>query len=330
MRKALVIYRDRSVIWSGSERVMGYLVRVLKELNHEVTLITFDGAWDSSFPGPRPDKLMGSPGPNRFIKGINMLMYERLSRFFRSYDVIIDAAYNDLRGNPHMGYVHYPYCTSHLKSLFPTKADVIAVNSTWTLSKLRQCGVDGVVIHPPVRLIECSNMVKEDLVIGIGRLSKPWEEFIEVAKVVKAKAPWVNFTIIGHSDSEERVRQLLNLSQGLVNVIPNASEGVKSSLLCKAKAILHAHPAEHFGIAIVEAMSAGAVPIVHKDGGAWFDIVKQGKYGLGYTSINEAVEAVIKALNVGDDYRLVLINEAKAYSYESFKNNVINVLKPYL
>ncbi|WP_291767898.1 glycosyltransferase, partial [Caldivirga sp. UBA161] len=133
-------------------------------------------------------------------------------------------------------------------------------------------------------------MDKEDLVIGVGRLGKPWEEFIEVAKVVKAKAPWVNFTIIGHSDSEERVKQLLNLSRGLVSVIPNASEDVKSSLLCKAKVMLHTHPAEHFGIAIVEAMSTGAVPIVHKDGGAWLDIVKQGKYGFGYISINEAAE----------------------------------------
>ncbi|WP_291767900.1 hypothetical protein, partial [Caldivirga sp. UBA161] len=63
MRRALVIYRDRSAIWSGSERVMGYLVRVLKELNHEVTLITFDGVWDNNFPGPKPDRLMSSPGP---------------------------------------------------------------------------------------------------------------------------------------------------------------------------------------------------------------------------------------------------------------------------
>ncbi len=309
---------------------MGYLVRVLKELNHQVTLATFDGAWNNGFPGPKPDRVISSIGPNRFIKGISLLIYERLERFLENYDVVIDAAYNDLRGNPHMGYVHYPYCASRLKALFPTRANVIAANSSWTLAKLRQCGSGGIIIHPPVEPIKCSNQVKEDLVIGIGRLGKPWEEFIEVAKVVKAKVPGVNFTIIGHSDSGDRVKQLLWLSNGIVNVIPNAPEDVKANLLCRAKAILHTHPAEHFGIAIVEAMSTGAVPIVHKDGGAWLDIVERGKYGFGYSSINDAAEAVITALNVSNDYRLTIMSKAREYDYEGFKDKVINALKPYL
>ena len=62
-------------------------------------------------------------------------------------------------------------------------------------------------------------------------------------------------------------------------------------------------PQEHFGVAIVEAMASGCVPIVHRSGGPWLDILgeKQGEYGYAYDTPQEAAEFI----------KMLLTNEAK-------------------
>ena len=334
--RALLVYRERSASWAGSERVLAYMVKVLRELGYFTTVLTFDGEWGNGF--EKPDVLRGVPGPNggaywrlfRFIKGVYSLTYERYVRFRSRFDVVIDVAYNDLRGWVDLGYVHYPYCSARLKLLFPTKARVIAANSTWTLTRLKGCGVSNVVvIHPPVEPIKCRGdplRLKEDLVIGVGRLSKPWEEFIEVAKLVRARRPGVRFVIMGLTDSMARVRYLKELGQGAVEVLPNVPEGVKADFMCRARAILHTHPAEHFGIAIVEAMSTGAVPVVHRDGGAWLDVVEEGRFGFGFNTVNEAAEQVLNALDANAEYREAVMARSMIFSYGNFKKALITHL----
>jgi len=335
MNKALLIFRWDINTWAGSERVLAYMVRALKELGYSTFVLIFGGRWSDSF--DRPDILRSIPGPNRgrvfrFIKGAYSLIYERYHALKGDFDFLIDAAYNDLRGWVDLGYVHYPYCKAHLKSILPTEAKVIAANSTWTLNKLKDCGVNNaVVIYPPVEPIKCRGnplQIKEELVIGIGRLSKPWEEFIEVAKLVKTRRPSVSFVIVGFADSMDRVRHLENLSEGTVKIIPNVSEEVKNDLLCRAKVILHTHPAEHFGISLVEAMSTGAIPIVHRNGGAWLDVVERGRFGFGFDTPNEALEFVVYALDAPVEFRIMVMSKAWDFSYDKFKDAFIAYLRP--
>jgi glycosyltransferase involved in cell wall biosynthesis len=334
MGRALLITRWVIEKFAGSERVLAHMVKALKELNYSTVVLAFGGKWDSDF--TQPSVFRSIPGPNsgrlpRKIKNLYSLIYEYYHKVKDDFDVVIDAAYNDLRGWVDLGYVHYPYCTPHLNFLFPMKAKVIAANSTWTLSKLRECGINNaVVIYPPVEPVKCSHspiQSKEDLVIGIGRLGKPWEEFIEIAKLVKAKRPGVKFTIIGFADSMERVKYLEDLSRGIVKIIPNAPEEVKRDLLCKAKVILHTHPAEHFGIAVVEAMSTGAIPVVRRDGGVWLDVVERGRFGFGFNNVEEAAEFVINAVDADAEYRKMVMSKAFEFNYDKFKNALINNLQ---
>mgnify|MGYP001773164643 CR=1 FL=1 len=164
------------------------------------------------------------------------------------------------------------------------------------------------------------------MVVGLGRLDKPWEEFIEIAKAVRTVRGNIKFIIAGYADSEARLRQLQIMAHDYVTIIPNISDDVKRELLCRAKAILHTHPAEHFGIAIVEAMSTGAVPIVHRDGGAWIDIVEEGKYGYGYSTINDAVDAVINAITMNKERRQEIKQKTRQYTYENFKQKIIEII----
>jgi glycosyltransferase involved in cell wall biosynthesis len=50
-------------------------------------------------------------------------------------------------------------------------------------------------------------------------------------------------------------------------VIVNPNKELYQEVLAKSKIYLHLMKGEHFGITVVEAMSAGCVPIVHDSGG---------------------------------------------------------------
>ncbi|WP_243669157.1 hypothetical protein [Vulcanisaeta sp. JCM 16161] len=63
---------------------------------------------------------------------------------------------------------------------------------------------------------------------------------------------------------------------------------------------LHLKPNEHFGIAVLDAIATATIPIVPRTGGPWTDIVEEGKYGLGYTNIEEIPQLISKAENTLD------------------------------
>jgi len=113
------------------------------------------------------------------------------------------------------------------------------------------------------------------------------------------------------------------------HMVFNASREQLAELLGKAKVYLHPPFPEHFGMAIAEAMSAGAVPVVFKDGGGWTDIVGPFDKSLGYQDLAEAVN-IIKVL-LWDSNELREKSKkaslhASRFSYEKFKVNLADHL----
>ncbi|MEM1617932.1 MAG: glycosyltransferase, partial [Desulfurococcaceae archaeon] len=93
---------------------------------------------------------------------------------------------------------------------------------------------------------------------------------------------------------------------------------------------VHPQYQEHFGIAVVEAMSAGAVPIVYRDGGAWVDVVSNISHELGYTELDE-VPAIIRKLESDHSKMTALREEAIKKSLEFrrevFQEKFLRILK---
>jgi glycosyltransferase involved in cell wall biosynthesis len=85
---------------------------------------------------------------------------------------------------------------------------------------------------------------------------------------------------------------------------------------------------EHFGITVVEAMAAGAIPIVYSAGG-YKEIVEQGENGflwstkgqlLKYTKLLTQDKALAKKISVGAS------KNARKFGYDKFEKKFLELL----
>jgi len=218
----------------------------------------------------------------------------------------------------------------------------VMTNSTWTVKYIR--GAYGnqrvYVVHPPVNDEELSSLNGDrgKIVLTVSRIDwgKRVTEIPEIARLL----PEAEFYLVGSTSSS---------SGPILNLIEERSKGLKNfhletnvprkriiELMSQASIYLHPPLAEHFGITIAEAATAGLVPVVYRDGGGWTDIVSRIDQGLGYKSVEEAAHIIRSLLD--DPERLKELSAkarqvAKGFSYEMFKerlNEVISSLSPDL
>jgi len=116
-----------------------------------------------------------------------------------------------------------------------------------------------------------------------------------------------------------------------VKMMVNANEETKWYSLSKAKVIVHPKIFEPFGIAVLEGMYAGAIPIVYKGllSGPWIDIVKRGRYGFGFRDLEELSDRIEQAIDGYDRHaqEMHVMERAKHFEYENFKGKFINIVK---
>ncbi|MCU7787754.1 glycosyltransferase [Pyrobaculum sp. 3827-6] len=207
-------------------------------------------------------------------------------------------------------------------------ADAVLVNSKWTAEVAKMVyGERPAVLNPPlppnVEIVEKPRPFEErkPWVVMLGRFSQEkryhWV-VTEVAPRLFKEVPEARLFIFGGAATptlqayKERVRLMaqnagLKVAETLdadaqVYLIANAPRRLINEVMDQARAFLHATVNEHWGIAVAEAMARGLTPVVHKSGGTWTDLVEMGRYGMGYESSEEAVEALSKALLNGAVY----------------------------
>jgi glycosyltransferase involved in cell wall biosynthesis len=207
---------------------------------------------------------------------------------------------------------------------------MILTNSRFSASMMsRFLGVNGLVVYPPVNVEEylplSRNRDRDNIILVIGRIEPA--KNIALVPFIAEKVKNGRFVIIGSIGSYSYYKHLVKLIKSLrvedrVRILPNASEWQKIELLRRAKVYLHPMKYEHFGISVVEAMAAGLVPVVHKSGGPWTDIVEFGKYGFGFKDTEEAsnyIEDIIKlSENELESLRAKYVAKATIFSYKRF------------
>jgi glycosyltransferase involved in cell wall biosynthesis len=218
-------------------------------------------------------------------------------------------------------------------------SDVVLANSN---STRKQCikrwnRNDCIVLYPSIKIDEIATYIssssssssRDDICIVLSRLSP--EKKIELAieafktKVLKNK----QLLIIGYLSREnknyyQRLRDLSKRNEN-IKILPNLRRNDVLTLLSKAKILFHPMPDEHFGIAIIEAMAAGCLPVVHASGGP-LEIVDNGRYGLIYRDLSEIPELLNRAFNLSKHFQHKVKNRALQFDIKHFQEKLITLI----
>jgi glycosyltransferase involved in cell wall biosynthesis len=203
-------------------------------------------------------------------------------------------------------------------------------------------GVFPVVLYPPAAFPPAVNTDrrKKNIIVSLGVISpgKRHGEVIEAFKEVKKEVRDAKLFIIGSLVDVDYYHNLLRKIRNYhlendVFIWPNISDEKKWLLLSRAKVLVHAKRFEPFGIAVVEAMTTGTVPVVYRGctSGPWIDITGKGRFGLGFKSQEEMVENIIQILkmeqNVFNEISEKIIKRTYNFSYNVFENNFIQIVR---
>ena len=176
---------------------------------------------------------------------------------------------------------------------------------------------------------------KEDFVIVISRIepSKKIDNAIKIAKILKEKKVAKGMIIAGniepfYYDYFYKIKGMIkNLDlEDFISLKTNCKLEKLCSLLKKSKVFFHPRYGEHFGMSIVEAMSAGLIPVVTDEGGQTEFVQKKYQYH----SIEQAVDIISSALNEPYSERVLISNSVQRFSSLVYKNNFKKIVNQLL
>ena len=273
-------------------------------------------------------------------------------------DILIDPYSNSMLPVADVSYVHHPllklvemglsnkrnkffflpyqsFLYSHKKNI---NEKLIFANSKFTARVIQnQIGVEPYVLYPPVSS-EIMNHYGKDLglnrennVTTISRIcsGKNLEIIPHIAKSTVNKN--ITFTIVGLLDSKIVLESLLKLIKQLkvenrVKIITNVKRIQLRDILLNSKAYLHPTINEHFGVAIVEAMASGCIPIVHDSGGPREFVSKEFRY----KTFEEAAERVDRVIENWSPAKAEEISQySNRFSETNFSKRFISILNSY-
>jgi glycosyltransferase involved in cell wall biosynthesis len=290
---------------------------------------------------------------NIFKAHISLL--KRLS-LLKNYDILIflsDGSIPVLSAKKNFVIIQHP--VNWVRNGFLNKIKLLRVNDVIVYSNFvkrfidTSFGVESIVLAPPVPLLNYDEQKKENIILSVGRFTKGMntkkqEEMLRIFQKMcdNGLKDW-ELVLIG-SSLEQDYDFVLRLKEEIhgypINVLQNADYKTLVQYYEKAKIYWHAagygenldlYPerAEHFGITTVEAMSAGAVPIVINAGGQK-EIVTEQENGFLWNDEEELI-AKTKLVIEDDGLRTKLAKEtAKSstkYSVESFHEKLKKIVQ---
>jgi glycosyltransferase involved in cell wall biosynthesis len=216
----------------------------------------------------------------------------------------------------------------------------------------RRWGVGSRVIAPPVELGTGDLGAKGRTIISVGRFfsgghTKRQDALVDAFRCLPedVRSSW-RLVLVGGVGTDENARRYLDgvraAAAGLaVEIRTNVDQAELDDLYAQASLAWHAtgfgrdhaapEQAEHFGIAVVEAMSWGAVPLVYDDGGP--ATIVGDEWGVRWTTLDELVGATSR-LARDDAHRQALagraVPEARRYGRDHFDAQVVALIDELL
>jgi len=226
-------------------------------------------------------------------------------------------------------YGHYIKAIAKIAYSDRVNFDRVIYISSWAMKLAATKNLADQIIYPPVSLNKFRAREKEDLITCIGAFSpkKRYELFLEA--ISKCKEDF-EVAICG-SLPDNRCPYFVSLLNKIkklkleekVKLYPNLSLEKLEKIISTSKICL-SH-IEYFGIAVVEQMAAGIVPIVYQKGALWDDVVEHGKYGFGFQNkkgLAIIIDNLIADPKFWNKWSKIARNRAKYFSSLKFQREI--------
>ena len=342
----------------GAEWIALQVTKVLKEYGHNVILLSdniidqkkilkvFGRTLEADQVLVFPLRLFSQSSNyhNIYTDALKVLVLKSKCR------VLVDASSNAILPGMDVAYIHYPLLKSIKHGLpywrnkfyfLPYQSFLVShknkitdklifANSKFTAQAVEEeFGVKPCLLYPPFST-NVSNKSQNwekyrgNNVATVARISG--EKNLEIIPyIAKLTSNDILFTIAGLSSSQAVLTSLLNKIKKLnvadkVKILTNVTKEEVRRILLTSRVFLHTKEAEHFGIAIVEAMSLGCIPVVHDSGGPREFVPEIFRF----KSIEDAALKVEKAIAYWSPI------QAKKMSQRTEKFNEINFSKRFI
>lgn len=277
----------------------------------------------------------------------------------RKYDAIIflsDGSLPLVLSKKLFVHIQQPLKTMQTKSLLDkikiSRVSRFFCNSEFTKSFIdKKFHLKSVILYPPVEL-HPKDIKKENIILHVGRFRvknvknddyKKQGVMIDAFRKMTGNRlkNWKFVLAVSIQEKDKEVFEVMKKKAvGLpVEFLVNKNNNELWDIYSKAKIYWHAtgfgedlkkNPeyAEHFGISTVEAMGAGAVPVVINAGGQK-EIVIEGENGFLWNSIEELLSKTLKLISdesLLDKLSLNAIESSKKFSKEKFYEGVNDLI----
>ena len=207
--------------------------------------------------------------------------------------------------------------------------------------------VDTTIVYPPVDT-ESPSRLKQNIILSVGRFStsghpKKQGEIIRAFNDLPMlhEVGWRHHSVGGLSDQPDdraHFARLQSLAGPSTSLLPNLARAEVKEQFAQAKLFVHAagfgeptdkpEAEEHFGIVTVEAMAAGAVPVVVNRGGQP-ELVEHGVSGFVWNTIDELRHYLV-TLARDDAQREQMAAAARIRAEKFSRQNFLNQMKALL
>lgn len=264
---------------------------------------------------------------------------------------------------PRMGtaiYIHYPfeeeltsenvyvflslYRFPHLYESMYKLADLHMTNSNYTaLALYKSFDIESNVVYPAVDWEFFRNEPdiyedREHTILSVGRFvpQKRHEVLLDWFKrYIKPEVPDAKLIIIGVPDMRfmnyyERLKKLASEMDDVTLVDRALSSSEMIKYYRQARIYVHLRIGEHFGMAPVEAMSQGLIPILPERSGL-AELITPGRDGFTARDDDEFIKYIVKLLKMSKDelieMRKFAYRRAWYFNPDRFAKEVLNYLK---
>jgi glycosyltransferase involved in cell wall biosynthesis len=252
-------------------------------------------------------------------------------------------------------YIHFqmPFTNVDGRSLINRmkmfRVSKVICNSEFTKKFIdKEYAVNSVVLYPPVDVEKIIPRRKENIILYVGRFSqlaqsKNQHILVELfKKMIKRGLRGWKLVLAGGTEvgAEEYLKKLERSSRRFpIEIIKSPSFEDLKLLYGKAKLFWSAtgfgideyrNPkrVEHFGMTVVEAMSAKCVPVIF-DAGGYREIVQDGVNGFLWSQQMKIIKLSERLIASPSFLRKIAIaahERAKSFSYEMFSKKVLEIL----